>query len=658
MRVAILDAYDNLLGFMDNDVPEALHFWDDELHSYLKGSAFVFSFTADGHNADCQYLQAGNKLSFKYGGRDYYSNILTVKQNENTVTVEAESLTFELLNEQAGPLKSDPKYFAQYISDMGAEIKVLEIGINEVMDKKAGCDITESETLLARLFSLADLFDAEIEFLTILDDFYGLDRIQMNIYDRSKHGVGQDRTGEILRYGVDYEGLSKSVDLTDVLTAIRGFGQTTKSKRTTTVTTTTTTDKDTGEVLKTVTQTTVSSDEQTDVRTVTRQGGRVETTIKSTVKDGDTSTTSTKSFDNGVTAPSITSKNTTVTKKVDSKKTEEKETTLDLTGFYAIKKWNGYDFVCNGEQIVRCPEARDTYPSTVRAGSGDRYIVGYKTYSDAKDQGALFDAICEDMKTSVVPKVSYELSGYIPANVGDTFTIEDASFEPVFYAEARVIEQKICTTDPEKSSTTFDNFTVVKPVVNKNAMAQVKALIDETVNQRAQIISDNGVIFKNHTGQTTLTADVADGLTVHWTKDGKEIATGKSIVVKADDVDGRALYGINAYNSKGVLKAQCVIAVVNVSEPVRMEIVSSNGTSFKSSIVETVLSVNVYNGDETITTSDKLKERFGNDAGIVWLEDGKSVDAGDARLKDGGFSFSISAKDFKGKSVFTAELVF
>lgn len=45
VRIAILDTYGKVLAFLDNTAPEALHFYDDELHTYIKGSAATYSFT-------------------------------------------------------------------------------------------------------------------------------------------------------------------------------------------------------------------------------------------------------------------------------------------------------------------------------------------------------------------------------------------------------------------------------------------------------------------------------------------------------------------------------------------------------------------------------------------------------------------------------------
>lgn len=42
IRIAVLDQNDNVLSFLDNEAEEATHYYDDELHEYLKGAASTF----------------------------------------------------------------------------------------------------------------------------------------------------------------------------------------------------------------------------------------------------------------------------------------------------------------------------------------------------------------------------------------------------------------------------------------------------------------------------------------------------------------------------------------------------------------------------------------------------------------------------------------
>lgn len=75
VRIAILDNYDNVVAFMDNGAPKAMHYYDDELHAYLKGTANTFTFTASAKHEDSECLIEGNKIAFVYRDKDYYLNL-------------------------------------------------------------------------------------------------------------------------------------------------------------------------------------------------------------------------------------------------------------------------------------------------------------------------------------------------------------------------------------------------------------------------------------------------------------------------------------------------------------------------------------------------------------------------------------------------------
>lgn len=228
VRIAVLDAYDNVLAFIDNGAPKALHYYEDELHEYLKGTANTLTFCAGAKHEDSQYLVEGNKLSFLYRGKEYYLNIMNVRRDELEVEVTAYSLSFELLNEEKEKYAAaEAKTFAEYLSIFDAE-RVVTLGNNEVSDKSIKHEWEGSSTLLARLFSLANVFDAEVEFVSQLNDNYSLKAIVMNVYKEHSdtiQGIGVNRNDITLRYGKNVTGITKTSDITGLYTAIRPFGR-------------------------------------------------------------------------------------------------------------------------------------------------------------------------------------------------------------------------------------------------------------------------------------------------------------------------------------------------------------------------------------------------------------------------------------------------
>lgn len=223
MRIAILDSYDNLCTFIDNDVPKAMHYYDDEFHVYLSGTAYTFSFSFTEDHEDKRFLTVGNKVAFNYKNKSYYLNILNTDKNY----VMAYGFSLELTNEDVGPKSGTSLSFEEYIKLFGFESQILKIRVNEVSDKRISYSWDGAETILARLFSLANVFDAEIEFVTELNRNYGLEQITLNIYkkhDDQNQGLGNNKRKEVIRNGqITFTG--KSSDITELYTAIRPTGK-------------------------------------------------------------------------------------------------------------------------------------------------------------------------------------------------------------------------------------------------------------------------------------------------------------------------------------------------------------------------------------------------------------------------------------------------
>lgn len=97
-------------------------------------------------------------------------------------------------------------------------------------------------------------------------------------------------------------------------------------------------------------------------------------------------------------------------------------------------------------------------------------------------------------------------------------------------------------------------------------------------------------------------------------------------------------------------------------DAVIVNIDSSNGTVFRNSDVQTVLTVSVIIGDDTITTLTALRARFGPSASIKWQYQGRGetqrhdVAPDDSRISQGGFAFTVTAQDVNSKVTFWANL--
>lgn len=210
VRIAVLDQHDKVIGFLDNSADDAMHYYDEELHPYLTGSTYTFDFKTYADYEDVDILATGNHLSFVRSNADgkekgYYLNIVSVENDGIEVAVECYGLLFELITEDIQAYRAESAMsFVQYVQAFGFDNTIINIGINEVSDKRITHEWSGSDTVLSRLYSLATVFDAEIEFVTELNDDYSLKQLTMNIYhahDDKYQGMGTDRSAEILRFG-------------------------------------------------------------------------------------------------------------------------------------------------------------------------------------------------------------------------------------------------------------------------------------------------------------------------------------------------------------------------------------------------------------------------------------------------------------------------
>lgn len=227
-RIAILDQNDTVVAFLDNNVPDGLPFWDDELHEYLEGTSNTFTFKTDAKHPDSLHLVEGYKIAFKTDRRDYYLNIMIVHRDENEVEIEAWSTNLELLNEQVSGIDPGEAHsFLWYKNQFDPE-NTVQIGLNEVSDKQIKNKWDGENTVLSRLYSLANVFDAELEFVPQLNQDYSLNKIVMNVYrahSDTVQGIGKANVSNLV-YGREIKGIKKTSDITDLYTCIYPHGGT------------------------------------------------------------------------------------------------------------------------------------------------------------------------------------------------------------------------------------------------------------------------------------------------------------------------------------------------------------------------------------------------------------------------------------------------
>lgn len=220
MRIAIRDTTDShTVGFFDNKA--GIKFKSAEMTQFLKGACSYVSIKY--RSKDAEKVRAGCKLAFRHKGKDYWLTINEFSKKGTEVEITAYSLSLEANKEKRSAYKA-PKAMSivEYFPTIDHEGS-LEIGINEVSDKKLTLEWTGTDTVLARLYSLANYFDAELEFVTELNPDYSLKRHVVNIY-RSGN-LGGDSTGKPVRVGTELKVLGFNSNINDLYTAIDVTGK-------------------------------------------------------------------------------------------------------------------------------------------------------------------------------------------------------------------------------------------------------------------------------------------------------------------------------------------------------------------------------------------------------------------------------------------------
>lgn len=477
VRIAILSANDDVCAFLDNSVDKSLHYYNEKLHTYLQGSQYTFEATVSSDHDDSKNIVEGNHVSFRYRDHDYYCTIVNVEKSETEITFLAYGLTMELTNETVGAYEGSSKSITQYIDGFNFE-NTFTVGINEVSDKRISNKWDGTETILARLFSLANVFDSELEFVTELNENYSLKQITLNIYRKHSakyQGMGEDRTGEIIRYGQGIKGIAKTSDITELYTAIRPTG-----------------------------------------------------------KDG-----------------------------------------LTLANLGEIKEYDedgNLEYYHEKNRLeIFAMQARERFPSLVMGADNDRWIANIWSY-DTDNVNTLYGQALAQLKKYCVPKVSYEVDGYIDGNIGDTFTIEDAEFKPVLYVEARIIEQEISFTDSTKNKTTLDNFTELESQVNSDLLAEMNKLIEANKQYQLNIVSNNGLILPEGVDSTELRVlcrdgarDITNQFTYEWYVNDELFDTDiKAIAIDRSELDPSVVVRVDALDEELNIKATAEVTVATV----------------------------------------------------------------------------------------------
>ncbi|HEL1630256.1 TPA: phage tail protein, partial [Streptococcus suis] len=473
----ILTIHDNNLqkvAFIDNNKQGTLNFYNDKWTRYLSKASSLFEFTVFKKTiqTDVVPYQTANALndqsfvSFVYKGRTYLFNVMTIEETEHTITCTCKDLNLELTNEYTNPFKSDqPRTFEEYCNVMSLlEFAALRIGVNEISDKKRTLEWTGQDTKLNRILSLANKFDAEVDFEVRLNSNGTIKDFILNVYhehDDKHQGVGKVRSDIILKKGKNIRSIKRKIDKTDlIVNAVRP----------------------------------------------TAQG------------------------ENG------------------------QEITIAGLGPWEVKNENGVvEFFQQGDMLY-APISMQKYPSawTDSTGNRDKYTRKDITV-DTKSKEMLRTQAYKELMRSAYPSVTYEIDGYVDLEIGDTAKVYNGDFYPALLLEVRISEQTISFTKPSTNKTVFDNVRALKSKLSSGIQERWQELFEASQPYLIKLATDNGVIFKNGTGQSIVTPTLYKGgkpltanVTWRWSLDGA-VKTGMTYTVRGADVTDTSTLTVAAY---------------------------------------------------------------------------------------------------------------
>ena len=220
VRIAIRDSTDSHnVAFFDNKA--GIKYKSANLHRFLAGSASIL--TLKYNSKDIDSIRSGCKLSFRYKARDYWLNVMSFEKKGFEAELTAYSLGLELNNETRGEHKpANAMSIAEYVAYYDPE-HALTIGVNEVSGKRIKLEWTGTDTILARLFSVANSFGAELDFSVELNDDYSLKRQVLNIY--KKGNLGTNKVSQPVRVGKELKVINYSDNIKELRTAVRATGK-------------------------------------------------------------------------------------------------------------------------------------------------------------------------------------------------------------------------------------------------------------------------------------------------------------------------------------------------------------------------------------------------------------------------------------------------
>ncbi|HEM5082125.1 TPA: hypothetical protein U1343_000248 [Streptococcus suis] len=234
MLLTIHDSQMRKVAFLDNTKQGTLNYTNDKWHRVLETASSTFEFTVpkkdleadSAFNKVYSHLNEKAYVSFKYRGRNFVFVVAKVEESYLAIKCTCLNLNLDMINSEVGPYKAKSAMsFAQYCKALGlTTYKGFSIGINEISNKRLTLEWEGTDTKVKRLLSLANKFQAEIEFDVQFHDDSSIKAFVINVFKEgdgeNNHGVGRIRKDKILRRGKDIKIIERTIDKTGIYNAL------------------------------------------------------------------------------------------------------------------------------------------------------------------------------------------------------------------------------------------------------------------------------------------------------------------------------------------------------------------------------------------------------------------------------------------------------
>lgn len=224
MQIWIHDSKMRKITALNNDIPDMLSYSNSAWHPYLDQATSTFDFTipkfSNGElHEDIKLINDECFVSFYVNGSYQVFYTATLQEDDFNIQLTCNNTNLEYALEYANPFNSSSAQSIEwYLNHMDLlSFAAVEIGINEVSDRKRTLTFDSKETKMNRLQSLMSNFDAEFEFKTELNRDGTYKRIAINIYQ--KDGIGTDRKDVVLYYSNGLKGVQVTSDKTQMFNA-------------------------------------------------------------------------------------------------------------------------------------------------------------------------------------------------------------------------------------------------------------------------------------------------------------------------------------------------------------------------------------------------------------------------------------------------------